>query len=634
MPNKLSQIWQELKRRNVVRVITVYAGAAFVIIELINNISEPLRLPDWTPTLIIVLLAIGFPIVIIFSWIYDVRPKGEVFKTKPADNVEVEDIPKSSNSWKIASYISFVVIVVMVCILLYPKIFKQDRFSRLRNDEGIITLAVLPFDNHTGDSSLYFWQNGISEYLINRLGGSQELAVSSSQVISDVLEGTLQINAASLSPDIARRTARKINASTYATGNFIGKESDAVIMLNLVNTESGELIWTTSVDGDLERNYREVLGSLADTVRNYMEIKALEAKVETDYSNAYPNSAEAYRYYIDGLNAIVASNYESAIESLKRAYEIDTTFTFAAFYLAFTYNFGKTDLLEEATKWIDRAYELKNNLPPAYHPWIELWKACDGEDINEIRRCCNLLDEAVFHSRFLLLDLGVTYSGYLEDYDKSIQAYERLEALNRRWDDDWKYNRYYREYAWTLLKVDRPEDAIRIARTGLGINPGDAWLKLYQCSGELMAGDSIAAKTSLSDFRAVIEEYNLSESAKERFIGLMYLFAKDTLMTIKHYRHAYSLEPGNLNRNIILARILVESGVDIEEGLAVSENGLDLYPDDFQLLLWKGVALYKQGKHNESLSVLYKADSVCPVFNPIIKKHLRLVEQTTTSQNL
>ena len=65
-PNKLSQFWHELKRRNVIRVITVYVGAAFVIIELINNIYVPLRLSEWVPTLVIVLLAIGFPIVIIF----------------------------------------------------------------------------------------------------------------------------------------------------------------------------------------------------------------------------------------------------------------------------------------------------------------------------------------------------------------------------------------------------------------------------------------------------------------------------------------------------------------------------------------------------------------------------------------
>jgi len=58
-PNKLSQFWHALKRRIVVRVITVYAGAAFVIIELIHNITELLRLPDWNPTLVIVLSASG-----------------------------------------------------------------------------------------------------------------------------------------------------------------------------------------------------------------------------------------------------------------------------------------------------------------------------------------------------------------------------------------------------------------------------------------------------------------------------------------------------------------------------------------------------------------------------------------------
>ena len=120
-PHKLSQFWKELKRRNVVRVITVYAGAAFVIIELINNITEPLHLPEWTPTLVIVLLAIGFPIVIIFSWIYDVHPEGGMERTKPAHKVKTDEIPKSSNSWKIASYISFVVIVGLILLNVIPR---------------------------------------------------------------------------------------------------------------------------------------------------------------------------------------------------------------------------------------------------------------------------------------------------------------------------------------------------------------------------------------------------------------------------------------------------------------------------------------------------------------------------------
>jgi hypothetical protein len=50
-PNKLSQFWQELKRRKVLRVITVYAAVAFVILQLVEILAPSLRLPEWIPTL-------------------------------------------------------------------------------------------------------------------------------------------------------------------------------------------------------------------------------------------------------------------------------------------------------------------------------------------------------------------------------------------------------------------------------------------------------------------------------------------------------------------------------------------------------------------------------------------------------
>jgi len=51
-PNHPLNFWQELKRRKVVRVITVYAATAYVIIELVSNIEEPLQLPDWAYLLV------------------------------------------------------------------------------------------------------------------------------------------------------------------------------------------------------------------------------------------------------------------------------------------------------------------------------------------------------------------------------------------------------------------------------------------------------------------------------------------------------------------------------------------------------------------------------------------------------
>ena len=65
-PNKLSKFWQELKRRKVIHVITVYASAAFIIIELAGNLTEPLKLPTSLSTIVIIVLAVCFLPAIIF----------------------------------------------------------------------------------------------------------------------------------------------------------------------------------------------------------------------------------------------------------------------------------------------------------------------------------------------------------------------------------------------------------------------------------------------------------------------------------------------------------------------------------------------------------------------------------------
>jgi adenylate cyclase len=73
--NPLLRFWNELKHRKVFRVLAMYAGASFVVIEVTNNIVEPLGLPDWTPTVIILAIIIGFPVTAILSWIFDITPE-------------------------------------------------------------------------------------------------------------------------------------------------------------------------------------------------------------------------------------------------------------------------------------------------------------------------------------------------------------------------------------------------------------------------------------------------------------------------------------------------------------------------------------------------------------------------------
>ncbi len=634
-PVKRNPLWQELKRRKVFRVMTMYAATAFIIMEAAEIMLPRLGLPDWTVTFVIVLLIVGFPVVIIISWIFDLTPEGvkktesiEELKDKKEDPLPELKQPAPKNIFS-ASNLVITLLLVVVCILLYPKIFKADQLKELRDEGGMISVAVLPFENLTGDTSLYFWENGISEYLINGLATSPELAVSSSQVVSDVLIAERQVNSASVTPEIARKTAQKINASTYITGNFMGPDQDLSIMLNLVNVKSGKVIWSTRADGDLNSNYRGVLDQLSDAVRNYMEIKALEDRMENDYSNAFPNSSVAYRNYIDGLKAIVNSNYDAAIEFLLEAYETDTTFTFAAFYLALAHNLsGQAELSPGSERWTLRAHELKDNLPPAFRPWIEFWYATEhSKDENALRNNLDLMFESALHSRFLWFDLGITYADFLRDYDRSILAFEEIEALNRQWEDDWRYDRYYSQYAESLLMADRPEDADRIANLGLKINPLNQWLHLAKGASLVMLNDTVKTDAYIKYLRTLAKVNGFTESYLQRGLGIMYCWGKDSLTAALHYMKAFEMDPtmvGSLNMYI---RCQLTCNVNLHECLQLTDYGLELNPDALNFRWSKAIALYKLGRSKEALPIFRKVEDEYHQYSWELQYYIQEIEE-------
>jgi TolB-like protein len=168
-PNKLSRFWQELKRRRVIHVITIYASAAFVIVELISNLSEPLNLPASLPTIVIIVLVVGFPLAIILSWIYDLTPEG-MERTRPLDEIQKTEKSSIPNAWKIATYASFVVIIGLVTYNIVAG-------TRGLRPGDIQSLAILPFNNFTGDEQLDWAAAGMQSSLIGDMGRVSGLRV-------------------------------------------------------------------------------------------------------------------------------------------------------------------------------------------------------------------------------------------------------------------------------------------------------------------------------------------------------------------------------------------------------------------------------------------------------------------------
>ena len=80
----IQQFFSELRRRKVIRVAIVYAVVAWVLIQVAQTTFEPLSLPRWTLTLVIMLALLGFPIAVALAWAFESTPEG-IRREKPAD---------------------------------------------------------------------------------------------------------------------------------------------------------------------------------------------------------------------------------------------------------------------------------------------------------------------------------------------------------------------------------------------------------------------------------------------------------------------------------------------------------------------------------------------------------------------
>ncbi len=634
--NKLDQFWHELKRRKVFRVIAMYAATAFILLELVDIVAPSLGLPDWTLNLVIVLLSVGFPISVILAWIFDLTPEG-VIKTESIDVLKGQEPTLISTKRRFrASDVIIVVLIIVVGILVYPKMFKKDKFEAVRDADGRISIAVMPFENQTGDTTLNWFQRGMSSLIVNGLGSSTELAVRDEQSMYELLESNDQVLTAGLSPSRSKEAAEKIHAETFVSGSFQGREGNYLIMANLVNTKSGDIIWTHKVEGDLKSSdYRDLANSLCNEIKNYLEIMALEQDADYDFREAYTNSAEAYRYYIEGMNMIMSGDYVSALESLDKALEIDSTFIFATFYKAFVYTFKVPQEWENMKLWTRKAYNIRENLPQQYQNWIGLWySGFFTKDLQEILRYCRIIEEGNPESRLIWFDLGVTYMGFARDYEKAERAFQEIEEISNGMGNYWKYKNYYQRYGEVLIEMGKYGKAKEMFELGLSFSTDNFWKRemYYQLSiATLLMGEMDEANDYLEKYVSVKKEMGQSQDNIDLNMGGIYYRANLMTEAEKYTRRAYKLNP-KWEGNFSLGRILIDGNINIEEGLDCINRALEINPANPFTLYWKANAFYKLGRYEECLVLLEKAIDINELFFPDANSLVSEVKQALAKQ--
>jgi TolB-like protein len=319
-PNKISKFWQELKRRRVIHLIIVYATAAFVIIELINNVFEPLSLPDWTPTMVIVILIIGFPFAIIFLWIFDVSTKG-IKKTK--------------------------------------KVTSSDKVSDFEN-----SIAVLPFKDMSPQKDQDYFCDGITEEIINALTHVERLKVIA-RTSSFAFKGKYK--------DM-REIGQKLNVETLLEGS-IRKDGDQLrITAQLIKVDDGSHLWSEAYNRKLQDVFA-IQEEISLAIVAILKVKLL-GEEKAAIVMRHTENLEAYNLYLKGnhhCHAATASGFEKAIECFEQALQKDARYALPYIGLAEVYwlstffgNMPPNDAYPTLEKYVNRALEISNSLAEAH----------------------------------------------------------------------------------------------------------------------------------------------------------------------------------------------------------------------------------------------------------------------------
>ena len=167
-PNR-SSLFQELKRRNVIRVAGLYLVGAWLLIQVASTMLPAFDVPSWALRALIITLALGFIPALIFSWVFELTPQG----LKRDEDVP----PEQSIAPQTGRRMNRMIIAVLVLALGYfavDKFVLAHRRAAAPNDSssaaGAKSIAVLPFDNLTSDKENAYFAEGIQDEIPDASG--------------------------------------------------------------------------------------------------------------------------------------------------------------------------------------------------------------------------------------------------------------------------------------------------------------------------------------------------------------------------------------------------------------------------------------------------------------------------------
>lgn len=308
----MNKFFDELRRRNVFRVGLAYVIVSWVALQFVDVVQDPLDLPLWLPKVVIVLLAVGFPVALIISWAFELTPEGLV-KTANADK-------QTSITRQTGHRINKLIIgglTLAVVFLLFERFYMvgeepETIISEARAEKT--SIAVLPFVNMSDDPGQEFFSDGMTEEILNVLAKNHALRVAG-RTSSFAFKGK----------NVDMRTIGKDLGVDYLIEGSVRKDADMVrITTQLVQVIDGFHVWSETYDRKLTEIF-VVQDEIAHAISDALKVSFGDGESEANTANQTENMA-AYDLYLKARDAHKNRRIPEALALAEKVTEMEPEF--------------------------------------------------------------------------------------------------------------------------------------------------------------------------------------------------------------------------------------------------------------------------------------------------------------------
>lgn len=354
--------WSEFRRRDVFRAIFTYVIVALLAHQLLLVLTPSLKLEERVTTFISWTLVIGFVVAAALAWFFEVSPAGLIRTNSP--QATVNPYPSHRKKPFTGSPLVSILLVALALQYTYYTYIKPSTIAPLLDEYGnsIISIAVLPFENRSGENKDKYIADGITDDIINRLTIIRQLRVVNRGRIEQYQGKAMRLEA----------IAKNLEVSVLLTGSIERQDNHIAIRAQLLD-EMNTFLWGNTFLRTTD-NIIAVQSEIAQVIADQLKLKLNDREKRRLHLKATDNPT-AYDYYLRGRSLYykyTVNANDSAIVEFKRAIEQDPNYArawaglgdaFAQKHGRFSREFSWTDSSLVAGQ---RAIALDSTLSDAY----------------------------------------------------------------------------------------------------------------------------------------------------------------------------------------------------------------------------------------------------------------------------